>query len=105
MKPNIIEVLVGITINGESKFDDFLNDLCKKACPKLKESKIPIKESQLRYCPWVWMFPSRSLNNKINRIHETVLRIICNDKSSSFQDFLDKDNFVRTHNRNTNTET
>ena len=50
MKPNIIEVLVGITINGESKFDDFLNDLCKKACPKLKESKIPIKESQFRYC-------------------------------------------------------
>ena len=51
-------------------------------------------ESQFGYCPLVWMFNSRSLNNKINRIHERALRITYNDKSSSFQKLLEKDNSV-----------
>ena len=51
-------------------------------------------ESQFGYCPLVWMFHSRSLNNKINRIHERALRITYNDKSSSFQKFLGKDNSI-----------
>ena len=33
------------------------------------------KECQFRYCPLVWMFHSRNLNNKINRIHERALRV------------------------------
>ena len=37
-------------------------------------------ESQFGYCPLVLMFHSRSLNNKINRIYERVLRITYNDK-------------------------
>ena len=49
-------------------------------------------ESQFGYCPLVWMFHSRSFNNKINRIHERALRITYNDKSSSFQNLLEKDN-------------
>ena len=51
-------------------------------------------ESQFGYCPLVWIFHSRSLNNKINRIHERALRITYNDKSSSFQKFLGKDNSI-----------
>ena len=31
------------------------------------------------YCPAIWMFHSRTLNNKINRLHERCLRIIYND--------------------------
>ena len=46
------------------------------------------------------MFHSRSLNNKINRIHERALRITYNDKSSSFQNLLEKDNSVTIHHRN-----
>ena len=57
-------------------------------------------ESQFGYCPLVWMFHSRSLNNKINRIHERALRITYNDKSSSFQNLLEKDNSVTIHHRN-----
>ena len=57
-------------------------------------------ESQFGYCPLVWMFHSRSLNNKINRIHERALRIKYNDKSSSFQKLLDKDNSVTIHHKN-----
>ena len=40
-------------------------------------------ESQLGYCPLIWMLHSRGLNNKINRIHKRALRITYNDKSSS----------------------
>ena len=57
-------------------------------------------ELQFGYCPLVWMFHSRSLNNKINRIHERALRITYNDKSSSFQNLFEKDNSVTIHYRN-----
>ena len=46
------------------------------------------------------MFHSRSFNNKINRILERALRITYNDKSSSFQNLLQKDNSVTIHHRN-----
>ena len=38
------------------------------------------------------MFHSRTLNNKINRLHERCLRIIYNDKLSNFEELLHKDN-------------
>ena len=31
-------------------------------------------ESQFVYCPLIWMFHSRGLNDKINRIHERALK-------------------------------
>ena len=56
-------------------------------------------ESQFGYCPLVWMFQSRGLNNTINRIHERAF-ITYNDKSSSFQNLLEKDNSVTIHHKN-----
>ena len=93
------EVLLGITINHELKFDDHVNYLCKRAGLKLNalariapfmnvsKNRIIMKsfiESQFGYCPLIWMFHSRELNNKINRIHQRALRITYNDKSSSY---------------------
>ena len=40
------------------------------------------------------MFYFCSLNNKINRIHERCLRIISNDKLSTFEEILINDNSV-----------
>ena len=40
---------------------------------------------------------------KINRIHDRALRITYNNKSSSFQDLLDKENSVAIHHRNIRT--
>ena len=57
-------------------------------------------ESQFAYCPLVWMFCSRSSNNRINHLHERVLRIVYNDLSSTFEDLLVKDNSVSIHYRN-----
>ena len=46
------------------------------------------------------MFHSRGKNNKINRIHERCLRIIYNDKKSTFYELLEKDGSVSIHKRN-----
>ena len=56
--------------------------------------------SQFNYCPLIWMCHSRTNNRKINRLHERCLRIICNDKQSSFIKLLEKDNSVSKHQRN-----
>ena len=57
-------------------------------------------ESQFSYCPLVWMFCSRDMNRKINRIHERALRLVYLDYTSGLDDLLRKDNTVSIHHRN-----
>ena len=109
------EILLGINLNSELKFEDHVNFICKKASQKpyalaqiaplldLKQRRNIIKafvESQFGHCPLIWTFHSRGLNNKINCIHEKALRITYKDKSSTFQELLEKDNSVSIHHRN-----
>ena len=56
--------------------------------------------SQFSYCPLVWMFHSRKLNNRINNIHERALRIVYKDFVSTFAELLNKDNSFTIHERN-----
>ena len=49
------------------------------------------------------MFHSRSLNNKINRLHGRCLRIFYNDKHSNFEELLLKDNSISIHHNNIHT--
>ena len=46
------------------------------------------------------MLHSRTLNNKINRIHERALRTVYADYNSSFNELLDKDGYFTIHQRN-----
>ena len=46
------------------------------------------------------MCHNRTKNNKINRLHERRLRLLYNDKKSSFHDLLEKDSSVSIHHRN-----
>ena len=46
------------------------------------------------------MCHSHTNNNKINRRHERCLRIVYNDKQSSFNELLEKDGSVSIHMRN-----
>ena len=57
-------------------------------------------ESQFGYCPLIWMFHSRGLNNKIMCIHERFLRIMYNDNSSSYEELLTKGRSVTKQHRN-----
>ena len=57
-------------------------------------------KSQFNYCRAIWIFHSRTLNNKIKRLHELCLRIIYNNKLSSFEELVHKDNSVSMHHNN-----
>ena len=46
------------------------------------------------------MCHSRTLNNKINRIHERALRIVYNDYKSNFKELLERDHSFTIHERN-----
>ena len=96
-------------------YPDHINIIWKKASTKLSAlGRIsyymdPIKRwllmnafftSQFNYWPFTWIFHSRRLNNKINRLHERCLRLIYSDRISSYKELLDKDNSVPIHRKN-----
>ena len=109
------EKLLGIIIDKDLKFNQHLRSLCLKAGRKvtalrricryisLNQRKTLFKafiQSQFAYCPLVWMFHGRDIENKINRLHERVLRIVYADHDSTFEELLLKDGSVTFHNRN-----
>ena len=56
--------------------------------------------SEFGYCPRAWMYHSRKLNSRVNKLHERALRIVYQDYASSFTETLVKDNSTAIHNRN-----
>ena len=96
-------------------FDEHVTKLWKKASQKIhalagisnymSQDKLPILmkafiESQFGYCPLVWMYRSRTLNNRVNRLHERAFRLIYTDPSLTFDKLLRKDNSFQVHHRN-----
>ena len=83
--------LLGVRIDNKQNFDEHVSNICKKVSLKLHalamvshymsrgKLRLILKafiESQFGYCPLVWMFHSRTLNNRINRLHERALRLV-----------------------------
>ena len=60
-------------------------------------------QSQFGYCPLVWMFCSRTINARINRIDERSLRIVYNNYVSTFNELLTADKSFTIHHRNVQT--
>ena len=60
-------------------------------------------KSQFNCCSLFWMCCERSLNTKINRLHERCLRIVYNDKKSNFSELLAKDGSLSIHHQNLQT--
>ena len=56
--------------------------------------------SQFGYCPLVWFFCSRKINNRMNRIQNRALTVIYKDYVSTFAQLLEKDSSVSIHSRN-----
>ena len=56
--------------------------------------------SQSNYCPLVWMFHTKQLNNRINNLHEKTLRVIYQNGKSFFNELLNLDKSVSIHYRN-----
>ena len=115
IKSSTAETLLGITIDSELNFDNHLSAICNKVSRKigglgqianymcLEKCRIVMEkfiESQFNYCPLIWIFHSRTINNKINRLHERALRIVYSDFKSSFEGLLMKGNSFSVHERN-----
>ena len=107
--------MLGLDIDRKLNFNEHVSSLRRKAGNKLsvlarlsnfmsfKQGRIFLKtfmESQFGYCPVVWMFHSRGVNNKINHLHERSLRLGYKDNYSSYVDLLVKDKSFTIHQRN-----
>ena len=57
-------------------------------------------QSQLNYCPLVWMFCSRRSNNMINTVQERALRLTYKDNENNFQTLLNENKETSVHLRN-----
>ena len=77
--------LLGIHIDNRLNFDYHVSQLCKKASKKLhaltrifkyvetSKHRVLVNffiTSQFSYCPLIWMFHSRRMEHRINKIHE-----------------------------------
>ena len=75
---SVEEILLGITLDYEHKFKKLIIGICSKAsqkihvlsritsCMSLNKRKLLMKtfvESQFNYCPLIWMFHLRRLDN------------------------------------------
>ena len=104
---NCTQKLLGIIIDRNLKFDEYVLTQFKKAGRKIKALAPPVArlmkpfiESQFAYCPLIWMFCQRSSNTRINHLHERVLRIVYDDNESTFEDLLKNDNSASFHHKN-----
>ena len=100
--------LLGVNREGRLNFDFHVNTLFKKASKKYhaltrvcnymnkKKRRILMNAfitSQYLYCPFVWVSHSRTMNNRINKIHEKALRLVHKDETDlSFDDLLKRTN-------------
>ena len=94
IKNTSCEKLLRIKVDSRLNFNEHLDGIIKKASrlinalsritPFMNISKRHIFMNsffnwQFIYCHLVWMFHSRLVNNKINHLHERVLRIVHSD--------------------------
>ena len=115
IKTSKSEKLLGINIDHFLTFNRHVSKLCKKASQKLhaiahvssyvNKNKLRLImnafiSSKFGYCPLVWMFHNRRYNDKINRLHERMLRIVYKDYKSSFEELLSEDKSFTVHHKN-----
>ena len=107
--------MLAINIDNFLTFNEHVSKLCKKASQKLhaiarisnhlnkKKLRLIMNaffSSQFGYCRFVWMFHNRRYNNKINCLHERMLRIVYKGYKSSFAELLSEDKSLTVHHRN-----
>ena len=110
------ENFLRVTIDSNFTFEKHINLLCIKGNLKLDTitrcAKLTCTEkrclifkafiiSQFNYCPLIWMFHTKELNNRINSMNEKVLIGTYQERNSSFNEQLNLDKSVTFHYGNT----
>ena len=106
------EKLLGNLIDSKLSFDKHIQQICSRAYAELKalariapfmnitKRKILMNASfnaQFSYCPLTWMFHSRKLNIKINKLKERCLQIVYNKNTPTYEELLETNNFFSVH--------
>ena len=81
--------LLSVTIDNKLDFSEHVSKLCKEVSTKLhvlvrisnfmRQEKLRLLMKsfiEFSYCPLIWMFHSRSLNTRINRLHDRCLSLV-----------------------------
>ena len=104
-----------IKVDAKLNFNEHLNNIISKvsrkvnalsrAVPYMRVSKRKILlnsffNSQFSYCPLIWMFYSRIMNNEINWLRERCMWLMYKDKTSSFEELLEQDKSILILTRN-----
>ena len=107
--------LLGLTIDNKLKFGIHINNICKVASVTIKgfgrirnrlnlsQAKILYKHlilSHFNYCCLVWMFCSKTLQNKINQIQKRALRIVYNEPNLNLDKLVELDKSTTIHIKN-----
>ena len=107
--------MLSLDIDRNLNFNEYVSSLCRKVGNKLsvlarlsnfmsfKQSCILLKnfvESQFGYCPFIWMFHSRRVNNKINHLNKRSFRIVYKYSYRSYVDLLAKGKSFTVHQTN-----
>ena len=107
--------LLGLTIDNKLNFGIHINNICKVASAKIKglgrirnrlnlsQAKILYNSfilSQFNYCCLVWMFCSKTLQNKIKQIQKRALRIEYNEPNLNIDKLVEIDKSTTIHIKN-----
>ena len=107
--------LLGVSIDSKLRCNEHVKTICQKTNNKVKAfSRVvrymePQKASLLynsfiltnfNYCPLIWMFCGKTINDQVNSVHKRVLRVLPNDYTSSFEGLLHRNEEVTIHDKN-----
>ena len=96
--------LSGIKLNNRLGFDTHITNICNRVSQKLhalarfsqfmnvhkwRMTMNAFIASEFGYCPLVWMFHSRILNSRVNKLQERTLKIVYQDYASPFSELLE----------------
>ena len=105
IKPSKEQKLLGISVDKNLSFKGHVESLCKKASQKLhalsrisnymddrqvKQTMNVLILSQFSYCPLIWMFCDRQINNRINKFMKSLCVLPMMTMNQTFKLFLKK---------------
>lgn len=106
--------LLGVNIDDALNFSEHISNVCKKASQKVgvimrlrnlipTHAKLQLYKSailpHLTYCHLVWHFCKASDRKKLERVQERALRVVYNNKTSTYEQLLELANLPSLHNR------
>lgn len=109
MESSIIEKYFDVNISVNLLFDNHITDLCCRTSRKIHplsrvvsdirfDKKVTLLNtfitSQFNYHPLTCMCHNKSLNNIMDHVHERALKIVYQDKKSSFKALVENEKSV-----------